>query len=42
MIMFCCASELGAPKDLSAIEVILLLLYTAGDHEEESADGLGL
>ena len=26
MILFCCASELGLPEDLSAIEVILLLL----------------
>ena len=26
MILLCCASELGLPEDLSAIEVILLLL----------------
>ena len=26
MILFCCASDLGPPEDLSAIEVILLLL----------------
>ena len=27
MILFCCASELGPPEDLSAIEVILYYYY---------------
>ena len=27
MILFCCASELGLPEDLSAIEVILYYYY---------------
>ena len=30
MILFCCASELGLPEDLSAIEVRLLLLLLLG------------
>ena len=29
MILFCCASELGPPEDLSAIEVILYYYYYA-------------
>ena len=28
MILFCCASELGPPEDLSAIEVILYYYYS--------------
>ena len=27
MVLFCCASELGPPEDLSAIEVILYYYY---------------
>ena len=27
MVLFCCASELGLPEDLSAIEVILYYYY---------------
>ena len=33
MLLFCCASELGPPEDLSAIEVrpyLILLLYWNG------------
>ena len=29
MILFCCASELGLPEDLSAIEVILYYYYVS-------------
>ena len=29
MILFCCASELGPPEDVSAIEVILYYYYYA-------------
>ena len=29
MILLCCASELGLPEDLSAIEVILYYYYYA-------------
>ena len=30
MILFCCASELGPPEDLSAIEVILYYIIIIG------------
>ena len=32
MILFCCASELGPPEDLRAIEVILYYYYSYYDY----------
>ena len=32
MILLCCASELGLPEDLSAIEVILYYYYYNNNH----------
>ena len=45
MILLCCASELGLPEDLSAIEVILYYYYyydkMAYIHVLEAACGMG-
>ena len=38
MILFCCASELGPPEDLSAIEVILYYYYYYYNKREQCAD----
>ena len=40
MILLCCASELGLPEDLSAIEVILYYYYYYYEHQWFSHGGI--